>query len=139
MKNLFEPARVAERALPPDSDRNEIVREILFVQGAGKAVHDEWDNKLVESLRREVGPAYEVRYPVMPNEADPQLAAWRVALESEIAALGRWPGAQGPLFVKPNTLGAKIGIFADSLCRTFAEATERARRIATPMHPRRHW
>ena len=31
--------------------------------------------------------------------------------ESEIAALGRWPGAAGPLFVKPNTLGAKIGIF----------------------------
>jgi D-alanine-D-alanine ligase-like ATP-grasp enzyme len=49
--------------------------------------------------------------------------------ESEIAALGRWPSAQRPLFVKPNTLGAKIGIFADSLCRTFAEATERARRI----------
>ena len=49
--------------------------------------------------------------------------------ESEIAALGRWPSAQGPLFVKPNTLGAKIGIFADSLCRDFAEAKERARRI----------
>ncbi len=60
---------------------------VLFVQGAGEAVHDEWDNKLVESLRRELGPDYEVRYPVMPNEADPQFAAWRVALEREIAAL----------------------------------------------------
>ena len=49
--------------------------------------------------------------------------------ENEIAALGRWPSAPGPLFVKPNTLGAKIGIFADSLCRDLAEAKERARRI----------
>ncbi len=49
--------------------------------------------------------------------------------ESEIAALGRWPGAAGLLFVKPNTLGAKIGIFADSLCGNLAEAKQRARRI----------
>ena len=52
-----------------------------------------------------------------------------VAGEREIAALGRWPSASGLLFVKPNTLGAKIGIFADSLCRSLAEAKDRARRI----------
>jgi D-alanine-D-alanine ligase-like ATP-grasp enzyme len=52
-----------------------------------------------------------------------------VAGEREIAALGRWPSASGPLFVKPNTLGAKIGIFADSLCRNLAEAKDRATRI----------
>lgn len=61
--------------------------QILFVQGAGKDVHKQWDSKLVESLRRELGPGYEVRYPLMPNEADPQAAAWGVVLESEIAAL----------------------------------------------------
>jgi D-alanine-D-alanine ligase-like ATP-grasp enzyme len=49
--------------------------------------------------------------------------------ESEIAALGRWPGAAEPLFVKPNTLGAKIGIFADSLCGSLVEARQRAMRI----------
>ena len=49
--------------------------------------------------------------------------------ESEIAALGDWPKPAGPLFVKPNTLGAKIGIFADSLCRDRSEANDRARRI----------
>jgi D-alanine-D-alanine ligase-like ATP-grasp enzyme len=48
---------------------------------------------------------------------------------SEIAALGSWPHASGPLFVKPNTLGAKIGIFADSLCKTADEAKELAKRI----------
>jgi D-alanine-D-alanine ligase-like ATP-grasp enzyme len=49
--------------------------------------------------------------------------------DTEIAALGDWPKAAGPLFVKPNTLGAKIGIFADSLCPSLAEAKDRARRI----------
>jgi hypothetical protein len=27
-------------------------RKLLFVQGGGARVHDEWDGKLVESLRR---------------------------------------------------------------------------------------
>ena len=47
----------------------------------------------------------------------------------EIAALGDWPAAAAPLFVKPNTLGAKIGIFADSLCQTPGEAVDRAKLI----------
>jgi D-alanine-D-alanine ligase len=49
--------------------------------------------------------------------------------DSEIAALGDWARASGPLFVKPNTLGAKIGIFADSLCSDRPEANDRAQRI----------
>jgi len=49
--------------------------------------------------------------------------------DKEIAALGDWASASGPLFVKPNALGAKIGIFADSLCRDFKEAKDRAKRI----------
>jgi D-alanine-D-alanine ligase-like ATP-grasp enzyme len=36
----------------------------------------------------------------------------------------------GPFFVKPNTLGAKIGIFADSLCRDSDAARSAARRLA---------
>ncbi len=47
----------------------------------------------------------------------------------EIAALGEWPGRSDQLFVKPNTLGSKIGIFADSLCSDPTEAIERAKRI----------
>jgi hypothetical protein len=27
-------------------------RQILFIQGGGAGTHDEWDNKLVESLRQ---------------------------------------------------------------------------------------
>ena len=49
--------------------------------------------------------------------------------EVEIAALGNWPGPSEALFVKPNTLGAKVGIFADSRCATLIEAIARAVRI----------
>jgi predicted alpha/beta hydrolase family esterase len=60
---------------------------ILFIQGGGAGTHDEWDNKLVDSLRRELGSGYDIRYPRMPNEADPNYAVWKAALEKEIAAL----------------------------------------------------
>ena len=40
--------------------------QVLFIQGGGAGTHDEWDDKLVESLRHELGDGYEVRYPRMP-------------------------------------------------------------------------
>ena len=61
--------------------------QLLFVQGGGAGTHDEWDHKLVDSLRREVGPNYEILYPRMPNEDDPSFAAWKTALETEFANL----------------------------------------------------
>ena len=64
-----------------------MMRQVLFVQGAGERVHDHWDNRLVDSLRTELGPDYDIRYPVMPNEADPKYATWKQALERELAAL----------------------------------------------------
>lgn len=67
------------------------MRQVLFVQGGGDGVHDQWDNHLVDSLRSELGPAYEIRYPVMPNEADPEYAVWELALQKELASLE--PGA----------------------------------------------
>jgi predicted alpha/beta hydrolase family esterase len=67
------------------------MRDVLFIQGAGEGVHANWDVHLVASLRRELGPGYTVRYPPMPNEADPTMAAWRPVLEQELAALR--PGA----------------------------------------------
>jgi predicted alpha/beta hydrolase family esterase len=67
------------------------MRQLLFVQGGGEGVHDQWDNQLVDSLRDELGTTYEIRYPVMPNEADPKYAVWRLTLQRELAALK--PGA----------------------------------------------
>ncbi|HET7570521.1 MAG TPA: alpha/beta fold hydrolase [Gammaproteobacteria bacterium] len=62
-------------------------RQLLFVQGGGAGAHDEWDDKLVESLRRELGPDYGIRYPQMPNEDDPSYAGWKPTLEKELATL----------------------------------------------------
>jgi len=64
-----------------------MARQVLFVQGAGEDVHDRWDSKLVASLERELGESYSVRYPRMPNEADPRFSAWKAALAMECAAL----------------------------------------------------
>ena len=48
-----------------------MTRQVLFIQGGGDGVHDKWDDKLVNSPSNELGPGYTIRYPVMPNEADP--------------------------------------------------------------------
>jgi len=93
------------------------MRDILFVQGAGEGVHAEWDLKLVESLRRELGPQYEVRYPFMPNEADPTLATWKPALEQEFAALRNGAvvmghSAGGAMLINVLTQSAPIALAA---------------------------
>lgn len=64
-----------------------MTKQVLFIQGGGAGAHDEWDDKLVDSLRRELGSGYDVRYPRMPNEADPSYARWKAALAEEIAGL----------------------------------------------------
>jgi predicted alpha/beta hydrolase family esterase len=65
----------------------QVKRQLLFVQGGGAGVHDEWDDKLVDSLARELGADYEIRYPQMPDEGQPRYAAWRATLAKELAAL----------------------------------------------------
>jgi predicted alpha/beta hydrolase family esterase len=62
-------------------------KQILFIQGGGAGAHDEWDAKLVDCLRRELGSGYDVRYPRMPNEADPSYTMWKAVLADEIAGL----------------------------------------------------
>src|SRR5581483_2229814 len=41
-----------------------------------------------DSLRRELGTGYEVRYPRMPEEDDPTYAKWSAAIWHEMAGLG---------------------------------------------------
>lgn len=62
-------------------------RQILFIQGGGEGAHDEWDDKLVDSLRRELGDRFEVRYPRMPAEDDPSDATWGPSIRQEVATL----------------------------------------------------
>ena len=63
------------------------MRDVLFIQGAGEGTHANRDIHLVESLRRRLGPSCSVRYPEMPDEANPTVAAWRPVVERELAAL----------------------------------------------------
>ena len=62
-------------------------RQVLFIQGGGAGTHDDWDNELVDSVSRELGDGYEVRYPRMPDEDDPRHATWGPAIRREIAEL----------------------------------------------------
>jgi predicted alpha/beta hydrolase family esterase len=62
-------------------------RQILFIQGGGAGAHDDWDARLVDSLRAELGADYEVRYPRMPQEDDPTYARWSAAIGHELTAL----------------------------------------------------
>jgi pimeloyl-ACP methyl ester carboxylesterase len=62
-------------------------RQVLFIQGAGEGTHDEWDDKLVDSLRTELGPGFDVSYPRMPAEDDPSAAAWVPAIRRAITDL----------------------------------------------------
>jgi predicted alpha/beta hydrolase family esterase len=62
-------------------------RQVLFIQGAGEGTHDEWDDKLVVSLRSELGDDVEVRYPRMPDEDEPSAATWVPAIRAELEAL----------------------------------------------------
>jgi len=79
-----------------------VKRRVFFVQGGGEGAHDEWDNELVENLRQALGPRYEILYPNMPDEADPNCARWAAALRNEFAKL-----SDGAILVG-HSIGATI-------------------------------
>jgi predicted alpha/beta hydrolase family esterase len=81
-------------------------RQLLFIQGAGEGTHDAWDNRLVASLRRDLGPGWDIRYPRMPDEADPSYGSWKPALDRELAGL-----ADGA-FVVGHSIGGSLLVHA---------------------------
>jgi predicted alpha/beta hydrolase family esterase len=62
--------------------------QILFIQGGGGEAHKE-DEKLVASLRNALGAEYEVRYPKMPKESEPDYRRWTPQIGKEMAAVTR--------------------------------------------------
>jgi predicted alpha/beta hydrolase family esterase len=86
-------------------------RQVLFLQGAGAGTHDEWDNKLVDSLTDSLGPEYDIRYPRIPNDGDAAYEVWKAALEPELAALD-----DGAILIA-HSVGAAV------LIRALAEGT----------------
>jgi predicted alpha/beta hydrolase family esterase len=78
-----------------------MIQQVLFIQGAGHGAYDE-DQRLVESLRRTLGPRFDVRYPAMPNEDDPQYKQWRGQIERELAEM------TGPVMLVGHSVGASM-------------------------------
>jgi predicted alpha/beta hydrolase family esterase len=61
-------------------------QQILFIQGGGEGAYEE-DEKLVAYLRSSLGTVYEVRYPQMPGESDPDYELWKAQIRKELAVL----------------------------------------------------
>jgi predicted alpha/beta hydrolase family esterase len=59
---------------------------VLFIQGGGEDAHNE-DALLVASLQRALGAEYDVRYPQMPGESEPEMQAWKAQIARELAAV----------------------------------------------------
>jgi uncharacterized protein len=64
-----------------------MAKHVLFVHGAGDGAYAD-DSKLVASLKEKLGPGYLVRYPMMPNEADPDYRSWKQSIFEELALMG---------------------------------------------------
>jgi predicted alpha/beta hydrolase family esterase len=76
-------------------------RQILFIQGGGSGAHEE-DEKLVASLRSALGALYEVRYPTMPQESDPDYKRWKEQIRKDLAAV------EGDLILVGHSLGGSF-------------------------------
>lgn len=59
---------------------------VLFIQGGGEGAHAA-DQKLADSLARELGESYELRYPEMPEEEDAETEDWVKRIRTELEAL----------------------------------------------------
>jgi predicted alpha/beta hydrolase family esterase len=75
--------------------------QVLFIQGAGGGAHHE-DARLAASLRDALGNSYEVRFPKMAAEADPDYQRWKPHLAKELAAMPDKP------FLSAHSLGGSF-------------------------------
>ncbi len=64
-----------------------MAKQVLLIHGAGEGAHKE-DAKLADSLRSELGPGHEVRYPAMPNEDEPNYNLWRREILRDVREMG---------------------------------------------------
>jgi len=74
---------------------------VLFIQGGGKGAHSE-DAPLANSLKRALGPKYDVRFPRMPSEADPNVASWKEKISSEVSRI------PGKMVLVAHSIGGSI-------------------------------
>ena len=78
------------------------IKHVCFIQGAGSNGAYEEDRALADSLQAHLGTEYKVWYPAMPNEANPDLAAWMKAIQLELDRIER------PVFLVGHSIGASV-------------------------------
>jgi predicted alpha/beta hydrolase family esterase len=78
-----------------------MTRHVLFLQGGGEGAYDA-DARLAASLGAKLGPEYEIRYPMMPDEDAPEYPTWKRRILEEVATLG------GGAVLVGHSLGASI-------------------------------
>jgi predicted alpha/beta hydrolase family esterase len=62
-------------------------RPVLFVHGGGGGAYAA-DAKLAADLEEKLGPGYVVRFPKLPNEADPDYQTWKRRILKELGRMG---------------------------------------------------
>jgi predicted alpha/beta hydrolase family esterase len=72
---------------------------VLFIQGGGEGAHKE-DALLAASLQKGLGVGYDVRYPQMSGESDPDMQTWKDQIKRELAAL------EGKVILVGHSVGA---------------------------------
>jgi uncharacterized protein len=74
---------------------------VLFIQGGGKGAYAA-DKKLASSLQESLGSEYQVHYPMMPGEEDPEYETYKAQIAKEFASLG------GPIILVGHSLGGTV-------------------------------
>lgn len=74
---------------------------VLFIQGGGDGAYAE-DKLLADSLRRALGPDYDVRYPRMPDESNPSVEVWGQKISSELSKIS------GKVILVAHSVGGSI-------------------------------
>jgi hypothetical protein len=75
--------------------------QVLLIQGGGEGAYRD-DAKLASNLRGRLGPAYEVRYPAMPHEGEPDYKSWKRIILDEAGDMG-----EGAILVG-HSIGASV-------------------------------
>jgi predicted alpha/beta hydrolase family esterase len=74
--------------MPPLENRlMKEAKQVLFIQGGGEGAFLA-DKPLAESLRKSLGADYQVHYPAMPNEDDPNDEMWRAEIRRQLEKIG---------------------------------------------------
>jgi hypothetical protein len=68
-----------------------MTKQVLSIQGGGEGAYTA-DEKLAAALQDALGPEYNVVYPHMPDEDDPQYETWAAQMSRDDVSV---PGNQG--------------------------------------------